>query len=32
VVTDGQLRLTPGAHVDVRRPAVPSPSETGDAQ
>ena len=32
VVTDGQLRLTPGARVDVRRPAVPSPSERGDAQ
>lgn len=32
VVTDGQLRLTPGAQVDVRRPAVPSPTETGDAQ
>ena len=32
VVTDGQLRLTPGAHVDVRRPAAPSPAETGDAQ
>jgi membrane fusion protein, multidrug efflux system len=32
VVTDGQLRLVPGAKADVKQPAQPAPAETGSGR